>query len=79
MSLGWFGSVRVDNHTFAWLGSTVITGDSEVENTILESAIVTPTRSNFMILAGPVRLNVTFLNPIEVCLLSPTRVLDVII
>jgi hypothetical protein len=79
MNLGWYGSVRVDGHTFGWLGGNVIAG---VNNTAIESAIVTPTRSNFMILAGPVRLNVTFLSPIEVRLLSGlplAKVFDVII
>ena len=78
MNLGWYGSVRVDGHTFAWLGGNVIGG---VNNTAIESAIITPTRSNFIILAGPVRLNVTFLSPIEVCLLSrlPMKVFDIII
>lgn len=58
--MGWSGWVRVDGNTFTWLGGT---GNA----TLLQSSQVTPTRTVFMIQAGPVLLNVTFLSPIEVC------------
>jgi hypothetical protein len=65
--MGWYGAVRVDGQTFAWLGENHVDG---VNDTVIEDVVVTPTRSNFIVIAGPARLNITFLSPIEVRCLS---------
>ncbi|KAK7047204.1 hypothetical protein VNI00_006870 [Paramarasmius palmivorus] len=58
--LGWTGFVRVDGTTWRWMG------ESQYGNvTTLQSAEITPTRTNFAFLAGPVQLNASFLSPIE--------------
>ncbi|KAJ7585369.1 hypothetical protein C8J56DRAFT_828575 [Mycena floridula] len=57
---GWSGLVRVDGVAFVWLGNP-----PDFNATVLERSEVTPTRSIFTVTAGPVRLNITFLSPIE--------------
>ncbi|KAJ7585364.1 hypothetical protein C8J56DRAFT_788320 [Mycena floridula] len=57
---GWSGLVRVDGVAFKWLGNP-----PNFNVTVLQSSQVTPTRSIFAVVAGPVLLNITFLSPIE--------------
>ena len=65
--MGWYGAVQVDGQTFAWLGDNYV---DCVNDTVIEDVMVTPTQSNFTVLAGVVCLNITFLSPIEVHHLS---------
>ncbi|KAK1222654.1 hypothetical protein PQX77_014492 [Marasmius sp. AFHP31] len=58
--MAWEGLVRVDGTTYRWLGDS-----GHGNGTSLLSSEVTPTRSKFTILAGTVRLQITFLSPIE--------------
>ena len=64
--MGWYGAIRVDGQMFVWLGENHLPG---VNGAVLENVVVTPTRSNLIVIAGAIRLNVTFLSPIEVRLL----------
>ncbi|KAJ7599409.1 hypothetical protein C8J56DRAFT_769937 [Mycena floridula] len=57
---GWSGMVRVDSVVFNWLGKP-----GNFNATVLQRSEVTPTRSIFAVVAGPVLLNITFLSPIE--------------
>jgi len=65
--LGWAGFVRVDNVSYSFLGDSPL-----VNGTItnLTNIVITPTRTVVTSRAGPMQVNVTFLNPIEVCLYS---------
>ncbi|KAH8823734.1 hypothetical protein DL96DRAFT_1682963 [Flagelloscypha sp. PMI_526] len=58
--LGWTGLVRVDGHTYRWMGLY------NAEPAIVADMIVTPTRTSVLYDAGPVRVNVTYLTPIAV-------------
>jgi len=59
----WAGLVRVDNATYEWMGfpSQRTSGIQTVNQTAFS---YTATRSNFVLSAGPVELNVTFLSPV---------------
>ncbi|KAK7685140.1 hypothetical protein QCA50_011503 [Cerrena zonata] len=61
-NLGWEGMIRVDDHTYQWLGRS---SDANPEPANLTSTQITPTSTIFSYLAGPAQLNVTFLSPIE--------------
>ncbi|KAJ7695284.1 DUF1793-domain-containing protein [Mycena olivaceomarginata] len=58
--LGWAGYIKVDGLAYHWLGDP---GPGNA-STWLATA-VTPTRTILTVQAGPMRLNVTFLSPIE--------------
>jgi len=62
-NVGWMGDIRVDDIAYIFQG-----GRSNLSHTIATTvgAYITPTRSIFTIDAGPVRLNLTYLTPIEV-------------
>ncbi|KAF8168518.1 hypothetical protein B0H34DRAFT_62865 [Crassisporium funariophilum] len=55
----WPGYVRVDGRSWQWQGT------SAAPPTTTLAVYVTPTRTIFTVDAGPVRLNLTFLSPIE--------------
>ncbi|KAF8180551.1 hypothetical protein K438DRAFT_1938236 [Mycena galopus ATCC 62051] len=59
-TLGWAGYIKVDGQTYHWLGAPVPGNASTWIATQ-----VTPTRTIFTVQAGPMRLNVTLLSPIE--------------
>ncbi|RPD75342.1 hypothetical protein L226DRAFT_534905 [Lentinus tigrinus ALCF2SS1-7] len=59
--MGWAGKIRVDGTTFSWMGQDGI-GNGTATVTDIE---ITPTRSIFVMQAGPMNLTVTFLSPIE--------------
>ncbi|KAJ7347212.1 hypothetical protein DFH08DRAFT_1001911 [Mycena albidolilacea] len=58
--LGWTGYIKVDGMTYHWLGQPIPGNGS-----IWLATAVTPTRTILTVQAGPMRLNVTFLSPIE--------------
>ncbi|KZT72217.1 hypothetical protein DAEQUDRAFT_763324 [Daedalea quercina L-15889] len=60
---GWAGLIRVDGSTYKWLGTPA--EPSGLNNTNLTTSQITPTRTIWTILAGPMKLTVTFLTPIE--------------
>lgn len=65
---GWVVLVRVDGVTYSFLGASdlsVINGTTNLTN-----VAVTPTQTVVTAKAGPMEVNLTFLNPIEVCLCS---------
>ena len=74
--LGWSVLVRIDGLTYAFLGdvpgaSASLNGTANVTDTV-----ITPTQTVVVTQAGPMQVNLTFLNPIEVrsraiALLSP--------
>lgn len=66
--LGWSGIVQVDNVnlTFNFMGI----GDIHLAPATLRSAQITPTQTILTYAAGPIRLIVDYLSPIEVCGLS---------
>ncbi len=54
--------VRVDNITYSFLGdSPIVNGTVTLTNTV-----ITPTQTKLTAQAGPMKFNLTFLNPIEV-------------
>ena len=66
--MGWAGLIRVDGTTYNWLGNAATIPN--VQPTQQLSQILTPTQTIFLVQAGPVQLNLTFLSPIEVRLLQ---------
>ena len=64
--IGWDGRIRVDGTSYRWMGSD---GASDAAN--LTSFQITPTRSIFVMEAGPMNFTVTYLSPIEVRLSLP--------
>jgi hypothetical protein len=70
-TLGWLVLVRVDGVTYTF-GEDGIYVDTNGTLTLpnLTNVVVTPTQTMFAARAGPMQVNLTFLNPIEVCLHS---------
>jgi hypothetical protein len=63
--------VRVDNTTYSIIGSVDYPNGFQEEFPVLSANItnrvVTPTQTITITIAGPMQVNVTFLNPVEVC------------
>lgn len=60
--MGWAGKIRVDGTTYKWLGN-----DSNLGTPAnITNIQFTPTRTIFVMTAGPMNVTVTFLTPIEV-------------
>ena len=62
--MGWAGKIRVDNTSYAWLGND--TAQSGLNVSTVTNVQITPTRSIYVMRAGPMNVTVTFLSPIEV-------------
>ncbi|TFK92712.1 hypothetical protein K466DRAFT_581623 [Polyporus arcularius HHB13444] len=59
--IGWTGRIRVDEVTYSWMGN-----DAFWNNTAdIIDIQITPTRSIFVMQAGPMNVTVTYLSPIE--------------
>ena len=56
----WFAVVRVDGISYEIIG-----GDVHWTSANQTSVIVTPTRSSYLLNAGPIIVNMTFLSPVE--------------
>ncbi|KAK7032863.1 DUF1793-domain-containing protein [Favolaschia claudopus] len=63
-TLGWAGFVTVDGKAYSYLGNPSVAGATFVKATQV-SAKFTSTQSTFVMDAGPVRLTVNFLSPVE--------------
>ena len=61
--LGWSVLVRVDGLTYSFLGDETLVVNGTVN---LTNVVVTPTQTMVVAQAGPMQVNLTFLNPIEV-------------
>ncbi|KAI0335019.1 hypothetical protein GY45DRAFT_1367055 [Cubamyces sp. BRFM 1775] len=61
-TMGWAGMIRVDNQTYAWMGGNFYTPPLSANVTDVR---ITPTRTIFVVQAGPMNVTVTFLSPIE--------------
>ena len=61
--MGWAGRIRVDGTTYQWMGhdASGVSGNANVTN-----IQITPTRSIFVMQAGPMNMTITFLSPVEV-------------
>ncbi|KAI1795670.1 hypothetical protein LXA43DRAFT_1058371 [Ganoderma leucocontextum] len=59
--MGWAGKIRVNGTTYKWMGQDA-TGGTPANVTNIQ---ITPTRSIFVMQAGPMNVTVTFLTPIE--------------
>ncbi|KAI0368348.1 DUF1793-domain-containing protein [Pilatotrama ljubarskyi] len=59
--MGWAGKIRVDGQTYSWMGDDY--GPPFTAN--VTNVQITPTRSIFVMQAGPMNITVTFLSPIE--------------
>ncbi|TFK89099.1 DUF1793-domain-containing protein [Polyporus arcularius HHB13444] len=59
--MGWSGKIRVDQTTYVWMGQDGIGNGSAVVTDVQ----ITPTRSIFVMQAGPMNLTINFLSPIE--------------
>ncbi|KAM5534566.1 hypothetical protein V8D89_011770 [Ganoderma adspersum] len=58
--IGWAGKIRVNGTTYNWMGfndTSISTNSTNVQ--------ITPTRSIFVMQAGPMNVTITFLSPIE--------------
>ena len=73
--MGWSGSIRVDNISYSWLGAGAPQSNPNV-TTPVTNVQITPTRSIYVMTAGPMNVTVTFLSPIEVSS-SATSVLQI--
>ena len=64
--LGWAVLVRIDGLTYSFLGD-VPGGSASVNGTVnVTDTVITPTQTVVAAQAGPMQVNLTFLNPIEV-------------
>jgi hypothetical protein len=73
--LGWAVLVRVDGLTYSFLGDEnqgILNGTVNLTN-----IVVTPTQTVVAAQAGPMQVNLTFLNPIAVRFHSPVVTFDV--
>ena len=71
--LGWAVLVRIDGLTYSFLGA-VPEGTASMNGTVnVTNTVITPTQTVVAAQAGPMQVNLTFLNPIEVrnLLLTP--------
>ncbi|PIL35943.1 hypothetical protein GSI_01603 [Ganoderma sinense ZZ0214-1] len=59
-NMGWAGKIRVNGTAYKWMGQ-----DDRSKSASVTNIQITPTRSIFVIQAGPMNLTVTFLSPIE--------------
>ncbi|EIW62862.1 uncharacterized protein TRAVEDRAFT_114910 [Trametes versicolor FP-101664 SS1] len=57
------GTVRVDGKTYLWTGQTETTIEAFSAN--LSAVRITPTRTIFVLQAGPINVTITYLSPIE--------------
>ncbi|KAL1945995.1 hypothetical protein VTO73DRAFT_1997 [Trametes versicolor] len=57
------GAVRVDGKTYLWTGQTETTIEAFSAN--LSAVRITPTRTIFVLQAGPINVTITYLSPIE--------------
>ena len=62
--MGWDAAILVDGSPYQLLG--VPPGNTTLVNAIQQSFIFTPTRSTFVLRAGPVDVTMTFMSPVEV-------------
>lgn len=60
------GSVRVDDKTYIWTGENNFPSLPEYFAANLTSIQITPTRTIFIMQAGPMNVTITYLSPIEV-------------
>ncbi|PIL35873.1 hypothetical protein GSI_01533 [Ganoderma sinense ZZ0214-1] len=58
-TIGWEGRIRVNGTTYLWMGKDG-TGLADITN-----IQITPTRSIFVMQAGPMNVTITFLSPVE--------------
>ncbi|KAI0762087.1 hypothetical protein BD413DRAFT_643854 [Trametes elegans] len=61
--MGWAGKIRVDNQSYSWLGNDTDPHPFTPAN--VTNVQITPTRSTYVMQAGPLNISVTFLSPIE--------------
>ncbi|KAF9521373.1 hypothetical protein CPB83DRAFT_841316, partial [Crepidotus variabilis] len=59
---GWAGLVRVDGQSYRWQGQG---GATNTAQTVSGSIRMSPTRTTFNTIAGPVQLTITYLSPLE--------------
>ena len=59
--MGWSGKIRVNGTTYKWMGADGAGIAANVTN-----VQITPTRSIFVMQAGPMNVTVTYLSPVEV-------------
>ncbi|KAK1219797.1 hypothetical protein PQX77_017461 [Marasmius sp. AFHP31] len=71
--VGWAGFIRVDEDVYEWIGATMEVPGFEFNlppgktsgTATFKNLIITPTRTVYVMSAGPVQFNVTFLSPVE--------------
>ncbi|KAK7026402.1 hypothetical protein VNI00_015637 [Paramarasmius palmivorus] len=66
--LGWGGFIRVDGSLYQWMGGAF--NNSRFNSlagimATVDDITITPTRTIYLLAAGPMRFNFTFLSPIE--------------
>ncbi|KAJ8076123.1 hypothetical protein PM082_022108 [Marasmius tenuissimus] len=72
-TFSWSGFIRVDGDLYEWLGAAMtnptltftLADGKKKDRATLNDVIITPTRTVYVMTAGAVQLNVTFLSPIE--------------
>ncbi|KAL0061610.1 hypothetical protein AAF712_011527 [Marasmius tenuissimus] len=71
--VGWAGFIRVDEDVYEWIGATMEVPGFEFDlpagkrsgTATFKNLIITPTRTVYVMSAGAVQFNVTFLSPVE--------------
>ena len=61
--VAWAGMIRVNGTTYKWMGNDPASNKTSAKVTNIQ---ITPTRSIFVMEAGPMNVTVTFLSPVEV-------------
>ncbi|THV01320.1 hypothetical protein K435DRAFT_963563 [Dendrothele bispora CBS 962.96] len=64
-AMGWCGMARIDGTVWQWLGPPTPNSNSSISIPEIRSSTLTPTRTIFELVAGPMLLNISFFNPIE--------------
>ncbi|PAV15276.1 hypothetical protein PNOK_0903700 [Pyrrhoderma noxium] len=62
LNVGWNAGIRVDGKAYNILGASAVANYTAANQT---SVLFTPTRTSFLLTAGTVDVNMTFLSPIE--------------
>ena len=70
--MGWAGKIRVDGQAYAWMGNDRIPANQSTVTNVQ----FTPTRSIYVMTAGPMNITITFLSPIEVSQYPSERVVS---
>ncbi|THV01317.1 hypothetical protein K435DRAFT_853871 [Dendrothele bispora CBS 962.96] len=64
-TMEWCGMAHIDGILWQWLGGPISNSSSTINIPAMRNSTLTPTRTIFELVAGPMLLNISFFNPIE--------------